>query len=259
MVRRIIWRRLRRSNVPGLPHDVAVHVPFAGLVGGNAQFMITSTGAATQHIASGRLRPLTSPQALASSPEVPTMARLSRLRGGCGRRRSSRAGTKARDHALRDPKVRDQISAPRLRINAAARRILCHFVALDIGRYKVSPPTWAWPSIERDAAKHDFASTHGRASPLGLIALWLMAGPASPGRTQDNSTLVWTTALTRCRGLAGGRILEHLPQRQTLLLVHRGVDRQRALGAGRGGDIRDHPGRSLRILRPAGRRSRHQP
>ena len=69
----------------GLPHDVAVHVPFAGLapalmalLGGNAQFMITSTGAATQHIASGRLRPLatTSLKRSPRLPEVPTMAEL---------------------------------------------------------------------------------------------------------------------------------------------------------------------------------------
>ena len=69
----------------GLPHNVAVHVPFAGLapalmalLGGNAQFMITSTGAATQHIASGRLRPLatTSLKRSPRLPAVPTMAEL---------------------------------------------------------------------------------------------------------------------------------------------------------------------------------------
>ena len=86
----------------GLPQNIAVHVPFAGLapalmalLGGNVQFMITSTGAATQHIASGRLRPLatTSLKRSPRLPEVPTMAelgysgfevvRLVRL-GGCG-------------------------------------------------------------------------------------------------------------------------------------------------------------------------------
>jgi tripartite-type tricarboxylate transporter receptor subunit TctC len=49
----------------GLPQNAAVHVPFTGLapalmslLGGSVQFMISSTGAATQHIASGKLRPL---------------------------------------------------------------------------------------------------------------------------------------------------------------------------------------------------------
>ncbi|TMJ79229.1 MAG: tripartite tricarboxylate transporter substrate binding protein, partial [Alphaproteobacteria bacterium] len=49
----------------GLPPNIAVHLPFAGLppalmalLSGNAQFMITSTGAATPHIANGTLRPL---------------------------------------------------------------------------------------------------------------------------------------------------------------------------------------------------------
>src|SRR5262249_58127190 len=55
---------------------------------------------------------------------------------------------------------------------------------------------------------------------------------------------------------AGG-ILEHLPQRQALLLVHGGIEGQRALGAGRGGEIGNDPGRTLgrsgrgrRIFRP---------
>src|SRR5262249_48645196 len=54
----------------GLAQNIAVHVPFAGLapaltalLAGNVQFMITSTGAANQHIASGKLRAL----AIASS------------------------------------------------------------------------------------------------------------------------------------------------------------------------------------------------
>src|SRR5260370_8740934 len=69
----------------GLPQNAAVHVPFAGLppalmalLSGNAQFMITSTAAATPHIANGRLRPLatTGLKRSARLPYVPTMAEL---------------------------------------------------------------------------------------------------------------------------------------------------------------------------------------
>src|SRR6266849_6914096 len=69
----------------GLPQNAAVHVPFAGLppalmalLSGNAQFMITSTGAATQHIANGTLRALaiTSLKRSPRLPDVPTMAEL---------------------------------------------------------------------------------------------------------------------------------------------------------------------------------------
>src|SRR5205814_3266538 len=68
-----------------LPQNAAVHVPFAGLapalmalLAGNVQFMITTTGAATQHIASGQLRALATFRAERSSrlPEVPTMSEL---------------------------------------------------------------------------------------------------------------------------------------------------------------------------------------
>ena len=60
----------------GLPHNIAVHVPFGGLapaltalLGGNVQFMFTSTGAATQHIAGGCLRALlTTSEAIAAPP-----------------------------------------------------------------------------------------------------------------------------------------------------------------------------------------------
>jgi tripartite-type tricarboxylate transporter receptor subunit TctC len=97
----------------GLPQNIAVHVPFAGLapalmalLSGNAQFMITSTGAATPHIASGKLRPLATTGLKRSPrlPEVPTMAELGyagfEVLAWCGlaapagrRSRSLRAGT----------------------------------------------------------------------------------------------------------------------------------------------------------------------
>src|SRR5262249_60047515 len=69
----------------GLPQNIAVHVPFAGLgpaltalLAGNVQFMITSTGAATPHIAAGTLRPLaiTSLKRSPRLPDVPAMAEL---------------------------------------------------------------------------------------------------------------------------------------------------------------------------------------
>src|SRR5262245_29757813 len=60
MVRRTISRSLPYFDHAGLPQNIAVHVPFVGLapalmalLSGNAQFMITSTGAATARIASG--------------------------------------------------------------------------------------------------------------------------------------------------------------------------------------------------------------
>jgi tripartite-type tricarboxylate transporter receptor subunit TctC len=69
----------------GLPPNIAVHLPFAGLppalmalLSGNAQFMITSTGAATPHIANGTLRSLATTGLKRSPrlPDVPTMAEL---------------------------------------------------------------------------------------------------------------------------------------------------------------------------------------
>ena len=69
----------------GLPQNIAVHVPYAGLapalmalLGGNVQFMITSTGAATEHIAGGTLRALATTGLKRSPrlPDVPTMSEL---------------------------------------------------------------------------------------------------------------------------------------------------------------------------------------
>lgn len=69
----------------GLPQDVAAHVPFLGLapavsalVQGDVQFMFTTTGAATQFIETGKLRPLAVSSRTRSSrmPDIPAMAEL---------------------------------------------------------------------------------------------------------------------------------------------------------------------------------------
>src|SRR6266849_3201442 len=140
----------------GLPQNIAVHVPFAGLapaltalLGGNVQFMITSTGAATQHIASGKLRSLaiTSLKRSPRLPDVPTMAELGfpgfEVVAWCGL--AAPAGTPdavvARwnelvNGALRDPKVRDQISALDYEIRGGTASEFTEFLTLDISRYK---------------------------------------------------------------------------------------------------------------------------
>jgi tripartite-type tricarboxylate transporter receptor subunit TctC len=140
----------------GLPQNIAVHVPFAGLapalmalLAGNAQFMITSTGAATPHIASGKLRPLATTGLKRSPrlPDVPTMAELGypsfEVLAWCGL--AAPAGTpdavvarwnELANAALRDPKVRDQISALDYDIRGGTAGEFAAFVSLDISRYK---------------------------------------------------------------------------------------------------------------------------
>jgi tripartite-type tricarboxylate transporter receptor subunit TctC len=140
----------------GLPQNIAVHVPFAGLapalmalLAGNAQFMITSTGAATQHIASGKLRPLATTGLKRSPrlPDVPTMAELGypgfEVLAWCGL--AAPAGTpdavvtrwnELANAALRDSKVRDQISALDYDIRGGTAGEFAAFVTLDISRYK---------------------------------------------------------------------------------------------------------------------------
>jgi tripartite-type tricarboxylate transporter receptor subunit TctC len=140
----------------GLPQTIAVHVPFAGLgpalmalIAGNAQFMITSTGAATPHIASGTLRPLaiTSLTRSPRLPDVPAMAELGypgfEVLAWCGL--AAPAGTpdaivarwnELANEALRDPKVREQVSALDYDIRAGSAREFADFIRLDIGRYK---------------------------------------------------------------------------------------------------------------------------
>jgi tripartite-type tricarboxylate transporter receptor subunit TctC len=140
----------------GLPRDIAVHVPFAGLapaltalLGGNVQFMIGSTGAASAHIASGKLRPLaiTSRARSPRLPEVPTMAELGfpgfEVVAWCGL--AAPAGTpdavvtrwnELVNEALADPKLREQISAMDYDIRGGTASEFIHFLASDISRYK---------------------------------------------------------------------------------------------------------------------------
>jgi tripartite-type tricarboxylate transporter receptor subunit TctC len=140
----------------GLPQNIAVHVPFAGLapaltalLAGNVQFMIASTGAASQHIASGKLRALatTSLKRSPRLPDVPTMAELGyasfEVAPWCGL--SAPAGTsetivarwnELANEALRDPKLRDQISALDYDIRGGTAAQFAEFIAVDISRYK---------------------------------------------------------------------------------------------------------------------------
>jgi tripartite-type tricarboxylate transporter receptor subunit TctC len=140
----------------GLQQTVAVHVPFAGLapalmalLSGNAQFMITSTGAATPHIASGKLRPLATTGLKRSPrlPEVPTMAELGyagfEVLAWCGL--AAPAGTpepivarwnELANAALRDSTLRGQISALDYEIRGGTPAEFADFAMLDISRYK---------------------------------------------------------------------------------------------------------------------------
>jgi tripartite-type tricarboxylate transporter receptor subunit TctC len=138
-----------------LPQNIAVHVPFAGLapalmalLAGNVQFMITSTGAATQHIG-GKLRALATTN-LKRSPrlaDVPTMAELGyssfEVAPWCGL--AAPAGTpdaviarwnELANEALRDDKVRDQIAALDYDTRGGTIAQFTDFLALDISRYK---------------------------------------------------------------------------------------------------------------------------
>ncbi len=140
----------------GLPQNAAVHVPFAGLapalmslLGGSVQFMTSSTGAATQHIANGKLRALATTGLRRSPrlPNVPTMAEVGfpgfQVAAWCGL--AAPAGTPdaivARwtelvNEALRDPKVRDQISALDYDIRGGTAREFTDFFSSDMSRYK---------------------------------------------------------------------------------------------------------------------------
>jgi tripartite-type tricarboxylate transporter receptor subunit TctC len=140
----------------GLPQNAAVHVPFAGLapalmslLAGNVQFMTSSTGAATQHIASGKLRPLatTSLQRSSRLPNVPTMAEAGfpdfQISAWCGL--AAPAGTpdaivtrwnELTNEALRDPKAREQISALDYDVRGGTTREFAEFVGSEMRRYK---------------------------------------------------------------------------------------------------------------------------
>ncbi len=140
----------------GLPQDAAVHVPFAGLapalmslLGGNVQFMTSSTGAASQHIASGKLRALATTSLRRSSrlPNVPTMAEVGfpgfAVAAWCGL--AAPAGTPEAivtrwnelvNEALGDPKVREQIAALDYEIRGGTAEEFAAFFTQDISRYK---------------------------------------------------------------------------------------------------------------------------
>jgi tripartite-type tricarboxylate transporter receptor subunit TctC len=140
----------------GLPQNIAVHVPFAGLapaltalLGGNVQFMITSTGAATPHIASGKLRPLaiTSLKRSPRLPDVPTMAELGypgfEVLAWCGL--ATPAGTPSdivtrwnelANDAMNDPKVRNQILTLDYDIRGGTANDFAQFLDLDMARYR---------------------------------------------------------------------------------------------------------------------------
>ena len=140
----------------GLPPNIAVHLPFAGLppalmalLSGNAQFMITSTGAATPHIANGTLRPLATTGLKRSPrlPDVPTMAELGypgfEVLAWCGLAAPAGIpeGVVARwnelaNAALRDPKLRDQVAALDYEVRGGAAEEFAAFMMHDISRYK---------------------------------------------------------------------------------------------------------------------------
>ena len=140
----------------GLPPNIAVHLPFAGLppalmalLSGNAQFMITSTGAATPHIADGTLRPLAT-TGLKRSPRLPdvrTMAELGytgfEVLAWCGL--AAPGGTskavvtrwnELANAALRDPKLRDQVAALDYEVRGGTAEAFLEFMTHDIRRYK---------------------------------------------------------------------------------------------------------------------------
>jgi tripartite-type tricarboxylate transporter receptor subunit TctC len=140
----------------GLPQTIAVHVPHAGLapalmslLGGNVQFMISSTGAASQHIAGGKLRALaiTGLERSPRLPEVPTMAEVGfpgfQVAAWCGL--AAPAGTpdavvvrwnEVVNEALREPKVREQISALDYEIRGGTPAEFTAFFTSDMSRYK---------------------------------------------------------------------------------------------------------------------------
>ena len=140
----------------GLPAGAAVHVPFAGLapaltalIAGNVNFMFTSTGAAAQHIAGGKLRPLaiTSLKRSSRLPDIPTMAELGypgfEVMPWCGL--SAPAGTPESvvtrwnalvNEAFHDPKVREQITALDYDIRGGTPAEFKEFFTRDIARYR---------------------------------------------------------------------------------------------------------------------------
>jgi tripartite-type tricarboxylate transporter receptor subunit TctC len=93
---------LQRS---GLPQDACTHVPYRGLVeavrgllAGEVDFMIVSTGSVRGYLASGDLRALaiTSPERSTHLPNVPTFAELGFPRSSPGARWPRRPGRRSR-------------------------------------------------------------------------------------------------------------------------------------------------------------------
>jgi tripartite-type tricarboxylate transporter receptor subunit TctC len=140
----------------GLPQNIAVHVPFAGLVpaltallSGNTDFMIGSTGMASAHIASGRLRALaiTSLARSPRLPQVPTMEELGfpgfEVLAWCGLAAPAQTPeaivgrwNELVNESLDDPKLREQISALDYDIRGGTAGEFMRFLASDISRYK---------------------------------------------------------------------------------------------------------------------------
>lgn len=140
----------------GLPRNAAVHVPFGGLapaltavLAGNAQFMIGSTGLASAHIASGKLRALaiTSLRRSPRLPEIPTMSELGfpgfEVLAWCGLAAPAEMPdalvgrwNELVNEALADRKLRDQISAMDYDIRGGTASEFARFLAADIARYK---------------------------------------------------------------------------------------------------------------------------
>jgi tripartite-type tricarboxylate transporter receptor subunit TctC len=140
----------------GLPQNAAVHVPFAGLapaltalLAGSVQFMTSSTGAATQHIVGGKLRALATTSLKRSSrlPDVPTMSEV----GYPGFETVAWCGLAAPaitpdaivtrwnelvNEALRDPRVREQISGFDYDVRGGSAAQFAEFFTLDMRRYK---------------------------------------------------------------------------------------------------------------------------
>jgi iron(III) transport system substrate-binding protein len=89
-------------------------------------------------------------------------------------------GNELANAALRDAKVREQISALDYDIRGGTAGEFAAFVSLDISRYKGSPRTWAWPRNERLTARSMTSPQRciARATFVSLICLWTVAARA---------------------------------------------------------------------------------
>ena len=133
-----------------------VHVPYRGnapaltdLIAGQIEVVFPSLGSSIEFLKAGRLRALAVTDATRSNalPDVPTMAELGyanfEVAPWCGL--AAPAGTPdavvARwnelvNEALRDPKLREQISALDYEVRGGTAPQFADFVAVDITRYK---------------------------------------------------------------------------------------------------------------------------